>query len=167
ARAIGAGRHGDASALVVHSVLIAAGMATLFASVMLIGGPTIYTLLGGDGDTRTAALEYSNAIFAGAFAYWLLSTLTSIVRGAGQAAILAVVYLAAEALHILLVPAFMFGIGPLPPLGIPGAGLATVTSFAASSAVLIWYIAAGRTAVRISLRGVRLSRGLFVEILRV
>src|SRR5258708_1513013 len=123
--------------------------------------------MGGGGGSQAAALEYSNAIFAGAFAYWLLSTLTSVVRGAGQAAVLAVVYLAAEALHILLVPVLMFGIGPLPPLGITGAGIATVASFTASSAVLAWYIASGRTAIRLSLRGVRLSRRLFVEILRV
>jgi putative MATE family efflux protein len=167
ARAIGAGRHADASALVVHGIVVAAGMAVIFSSVLLIAGPAIYALMGGSGYTLVAALEYSNAIFAGAFAYWLLSTLTSVVRGAGQAAVLAIVYLAAEALHIILVPLLMFGVGPLPPLGITGAGLATVISFVASSAVLAWYIVSGRTGLNISLRGVRLSRRLFVEILRV
>jgi MATE family, multidrug efflux pump len=167
ARAIGAGRHSDASALVIHGVIIAAGMAAFFAAVLLIGGPTIYTWMGGTAAARAAALEYSNAIFAGALAYWLLGILTSVVRGAGQASVLAVVYLAAEALHILLVPLFMFGFGPLPSLGITGAGIATVASFTASSAILAWYIASGRTAVRLSLRGARLDQRLFVEILRV
>ncbi|MEI8277505.1 MAG: MATE family efflux transporter [Hyphomicrobiales bacterium] len=167
ARAIGAGRHADASALVVHGIIIAAGMAAIFASILLIGGPVIYGLMSGTGDTLAAALEYSNAIFAGALAYWLLSTLTSVVRGAGEATVLAVVYLAAEALHIVLVPILMFGVGPLPPLGITGAGIATVASFSASSAVLAWYIASGRTAITLSLRDVRLDRRLFVEILRV
>jgi Na+-driven multidrug efflux pump len=83
ARAIGAGRHADASALVIHGMVIAVGMAGLFASVLLIGGPAIYTLMGGTDDTLASALEYSNAIFAGALAYWVLSTLTSVVRGAG------------------------------------------------------------------------------------
>src|SRR6202035_5066307 len=50
ARAIGAGRHGDASALVIHGVIIAAGMAAIFALVLLIGGPTIYRLIGGSGE---------------------------------------------------------------------------------------------------------------------
>ena len=91
ARAIGAGRHGDASPLVVHGIIIAVAMAAIFTAVLLLGGPAIYRLMGGSGDTRAAALEYSNAIFAGAPAYWLLSTLTSVVRGAGQAAVLALV----------------------------------------------------------------------------
>jgi Na+-driven multidrug efflux pump len=167
ARAIGAGRDGEAAAFIVHGVVIAVGMAAVFAAVLLLGGPAIYALMGGFGGAHAAALEYSNAIFAGALAYWLLSTLTSVVRGAGQAAVLAVVYLAAEALHILLVPLFMFGAGPLPPLGITGAGLATVTSFTASSAVLAWYVATGRTAIRVSLGSVRLEKRLFVDILRV
>jgi len=167
ARATGAGRHSDASALVVHGIIIAAAMAVLFTAVLLLGGPAIYRLMGGSGDTLAAALEYSNTLFAGAFVYWLLSTLTSVVRGAGQAAILAVVYLAAEALHIALVPSLVFGIGPLPPLGVTGAGIATVASFAASSLVLTWYIASGRTAIRFTLRGLRLERRLFIEILRV
>jgi putative MATE family efflux protein len=167
ARAIGAGRHADASALVVHALVVATGMAATFSLLLLAGGPFIYRLTGGSGAILEAALEYSNALFAGAIAYWVLSTLTSVVRGAGHAAILAVVYVAAELLHILLVPALMFGIGPLPPLGIAGAGLATVGSFGAASVALAWYIASGRTAIRLSLREVRLSRRLFAEILRV
>lgn len=167
ARAIGAGRHADASALVIHGLVIAAGMAAIFAAVLLLGGPLIYRLIGGADATLAAALEYSNALFAGALAYWVLSTLTSVVRGAGHAAVLAVVYVAAEALHIVLVPVLMFGVGPLPPLGITGAGTATVASFAASSAVLAWYVASGRTAIQMTFRDVRLSRRLFVEVLRV
>jgi putative MATE family efflux protein len=167
ARAIGAGRHADASALVVHGLVVAAVMAAMFTGLLLVGGPAVYRLAGGSGEILGAALQYSNALFAGAIAYWVLSTLTSVLRGAGHAVILAVVYVAAEALHIGLVPALMFGIGPLPPLGIAGAGIATVASFTASSAVLAWYIVSGRTAIRTSFRDVRLSRRLFVEILRV
>jgi len=167
ARAIGADRHADASALVFHGIIIAAAMAAIFTAVLLLGGPAIYQLMGGSGDTRAAALEYSNAIFAGALAYWLLSTLTSAVRGAGQATVLALVYIAAESIHIVLVPLLMFGIGPLPPLGIAGAGIATMASFAMSSTVLFWYIASGRTAIQLTLHGLHLDRRLFIEILRV
>ena len=46
-------------------------------------------------------------------------------------------------------------------------GLATVASFMASTLYLAWYVAAGRTSIKLSLRGMSLSRRLFVEILRV
>jgi putative MATE family efflux protein len=167
ARAIGSGRREDASALVVHALIIACGMAAVFTSVLLIAGPRVYAVMGGRGPTLAAAVEYSNAIFAGAAAYWVLSALTSVVRGTGQPTVLAVTYVAAEALHVVLVPMLVFGVGPIPALGITGAGLATVTSFTASTAVLAWYIASGRTALSLSLRSVRLERRFFTEILRV
>src|SRR5258705_5359859 len=167
ARAIGSGRHEDATALVVHALVIACGMAAVFASVLLVAGPTLYALRGGSGSTLAAAVEYSNAIFAGSLAYWVLSTLTSVVRGTGQATVLAVVYIAAEILHVLLVPTLVFGIGPIPALGITGAGIATVASFTVSTLVLAWYLVSGRTAVIFSLRSVRLNWQTFREILRV
>jgi len=167
ARAIGAGRREDAAALVIHALAIAAGAAALFSAVFLLGGPSIYGWLGGRGAMLSAALDYSNVIFAGAIAYWLLGALTSVVRATGQVAVLAYVYVGAEVLHIALVPTLVFGLGPIPALGITGAGLATVISFIASSTVLACYLASGRTSVTLSLRGTRFERRLFGEILRV
>jgi putative MATE family efflux protein len=166
ARAIGAGRRDDAAALAVHGLIIALLVAALFSAVFLIAGPAIYRALGGDGAILAAALEYSNVIFAGAFAYWLLSALTSVVRGTGQVGVLAWTYVAAEILHIGLVPSLVFGWGPIPALGIAGAGVATVMSFSASSLFLLAYLMSGRTAVRLSLRGVALSGRQFGDILR-
>jgi putative MATE family efflux protein len=123
--------------------------------------------MGGQGPALAAAIEYSNAIFIGALAYWVLGAVTSVVRGTGQPGVLAIVYVVAELLHIALVPTLVFGLGPIPALGITGAGVATVTSFTLSAAVLAWYVASGRTAVSVTLRGVRLSRRLFGEILGV
>jgi putative MATE family efflux protein len=167
ARALGAGRRDDAGALVVHGLAIALVMASLFATAVLVGGPTLFHLMGGSGDMLAVALAYSTPIFAGAAVFWILGALTSVVRGAGQAAALAAVYLAAEALHVALVPALVFGIGPVPALGPMGAGLATIASYGAAAVALAWYVASGRTAVVITWRRVRLERRLFVEIVRV
>ena len=167
ARAIGAGRREDAASLVIHALAVAVGAAALFSAVFLLAGPGIYRLMGGRGPVLAAALEYSNVIFAGAFAFWLLGALTSVVRATGQVAILAYVYIGAELLHLAMVPALVFGQGPVPALGITGAGLATVISFIVSAATLAWYLASGRTSVTLSLRGFRFERRLFGEILRV
>lgn len=167
ARALGAGRREDASALALHAVVIAAAAGALFSAVFLLAGRPLFELMGGHGAVLAAALEYSNVIFAGALAYWLLGALTSIVRGTGQAAILAYVYVGAEILHIALVPALVFGWGPLPALGITGAGLATVISLGINCMALVAYIASGRTSLTPSFSTVRLERRLFGEILKV
>src|SRR3954465_10634711 len=58
ARAIGSGRHEDASALVVHALVIACVMAAMFAAVILVAGPTLYAIMGGSGSALAAAIEY-------------------------------------------------------------------------------------------------------------
>lgn len=166
ARAVGAGRREDATALIVHGLIIAVIVAAFFTSVFLAMGPVIYRFMGGEGEILAAAIDYSDAIFAGAFAYWLLGALTSVVRGTGQVAVLAWVYVAAEILHIGLVPLLVFGWGVVPSYGIAGAGMATVASFTLSSIFLALYLASGGTPVRLSFIGVRLNRRLFGEILK-
>jgi Na+-driven multidrug efflux pump len=52
-------------------------------------------------------------------------------------------------------------------LGVTGAGVATLTSFTASSAFLAWYIVCGRTPLTLPWRALRLERRFFAEILRV
>lgn len=166
-KAIGAGKRGEAAALVVHALVIACVAGALFTTLFVGLGPILYGWLGGRGAVLAAALDYGNVIFAGAVVYWLLGALTSVVRATGQVSLLAWVYLGAEALHIVLVPILVFGAGPIPALGATGAGIATVTSFATSSAVLAGWLASGRTSVTLSLRGVRLQPAMFGEILRV
>jgi putative MATE family efflux protein len=167
ARAIDGGRRDDAAALVIHALVIACVAGALFSAFFLLAGPVIYGLLGGRGAVLAAALDYSGAIFAGAAVYWLLGALTSVVRATGRVALLAYVYIGAEVLHFALVPLLVFGAGPIPALGVAGAGIATVTSFATSTLVLAWYLASGRSTVTLSFRGVRFQRAMFGEILRV
>src|SRR5262249_6447522 len=71
ARAIGAGRHADASALVVHAVIVAAAMAAIFMSVLLIGGPAVYGLMAGARATPAPGLPNSKPPFCVALAHLL------------------------------------------------------------------------------------------------
>jgi putative MATE family efflux protein len=167
ARALGAGRRRDGDALVAHALVIATGMGALFMLVMLVAGPALYGTMGGTGATLAAALAYSNVVFAGALAPWYLNTLAAVVRGTGQMTLPAIVFLGGGALHLVLSPALAFGWGPLPRLGVAGAAFSMITWYALGSLVLLGYLWWGRSLVRLSVRGFRLERRLFGDILRV
>ncbi len=167
ARALGAGRRGDASALVLHALVIAAVMGTGFTGALLVGGPTLYRAMGGTGGALRAALSYSNIVFGGAIAVWLFNTLASAVRGTGNMLLPATVVVGGAALTLGLSPALIFGWGPVPPLGIAGAAAGLVAYYVAGSLVLLAYLLSGRSLVRVSLSRVRLRWRLFGEILRV
>src|SRR5438128_5241533 len=167
ARALGAGRRSDAQALVLHGVLIACVMGVLFTTGALWGGPLLYRAMGGTGEALAAALAYSNIVFAGAISFWLLNTLASVVRGTGNMLLPAAVVLGGGALTLCLSPTLIFGGGPLPPLGIAGAGVALLLYYNLGSVVLLAYLLSGRSLVRLTLSEMRWQRALFWDILRV
>jgi putative MATE family efflux protein len=165
ARALGAGRRADADALVTHATALALAFAAVFTAGILGGGPALYGFLGGRGGTLDAALAYSNAYFLGVVSVWLANTLANVVRGTGHMALPAGLMVGGAALQIALSIGLVHGLGPLPRLGVAGAGWAAVIAFGAIAALLTAHLLSGRALVR--LRPTRLQWRLFREILRV
>jgi Na+-driven multidrug efflux pump len=82
-------------------------------------------------------------------------------------AVPALVMAVSAVLQVVLTPVLVLGLAGAPRLGIAGAGVSTVTAFAFGSVLLIAYLLSGRSLVRLQVRGVRLRRALFADILRV
>ena len=167
ARAIGAKRHADANALVIHAVVIAAGLGLLFSAAVLIGGRRLYIIMGGDGGVLAVAFTYSNTLFAGIALLWIFNALASVLRGTGNMALPAIVTAAGAALVIPLSPLLIFGWGPFPRLGVAGGAIAVLLYYAGAIPFLVRAIWSGRNVLRPSLRGTRLQSKLLYEILRV
>lgn len=167
ARALGAGRPQQAQALAAHAVIIALAMASLFTASLLLGGPALYRVMGGRGPALEAALTYSHVMFGGAVVFWLLNTLTSIVRGTGTMVLPAVVTTGSALVYLGLAPALVMGWGPFPRLGVAGTATANLVGFGLASLLLIGYLASPWSTVRLTFRGLVLRRALFWEILRV
>lgn len=165
ARALGAGRRGDADALVLHAVLINLALGLAASALFLVFGRRIYGAMGGEGASLEAALAYSNVVFAGNVLVWLMNALASVIRGTGNMLVPSLAICAGVVLLVPLSPLLIFGFGPVPGLGIAGGGAAILLTTALMIAVLAWYILSGRCVVR--LRGGRLRWPLFADILRV
>src|SRR5215470_6544791 len=73
ARAIGAGKPERADALVFHAFLLALALGVIFASIMLLGGPILFRLMGGQDDMLDAALAYAYVALGGAAAICILN----------------------------------------------------------------------------------------------
>jgi Na+-driven multidrug efflux pump len=121
ARAIGAGNSERANALVFHAFLLALALGAIFAALMLLGGPSLFRLMGGQDDMLGAALAYAYVALGGAAAICLLNFMGNAVRGTGNMALPAGVLVACVLAHIAISPILIFGYGPLPTLGAAGA----------------------------------------------
>src|ERR1700754_4249464 len=145
ARAVGAGRKDDADALVFHSVILAIIIGALFTAAAIKGGPIMYRMLGGRGEALDAALKYSNYLFAGSIPVWIVNLLAAALRGAGNVKVPATVTLVGALVLIPASPLLIFGFGPIPGLGIQGAGIAFAVYYCGAMVVLLRYMASGRS----------------------
>ncbi|HEY6983408.1 MAG TPA: MATE family efflux transporter [Reyranella sp.] len=165
ARAIGAGRHKDADALVFHSVVLAVIVGAGFMIGVLWGGPALYGALGGRGEALHSAVRYSGWLFAGTIAVWIVNLLASALRGSGNVKVPALVTLIGAVVLIPCSPALIFGLGPIPPLGIAGAGIAFALYYTGAMLVLLRYMRSGRAGLTLGI--VPLQWRLFADILKV
>jgi putative MATE family efflux protein len=167
ARALGAGRRADADALVLHALIVAVGFGLVFTAFEFAAGRFLYRAMGGKGDVLAAALGYADVVFAGSVLIWLTSLLAAALRGAGNVRAPALITLLGALVIVPLSPALIFGWGPLPRLGVAGAGTAVVVYYIAASAALILYLRSGRAGLALSFDLRRLEWRLFGEVLRV
>ncbi len=149
ARAMGAGRHGDATAAAFHALVLALAIGGFFTLLMLTAGPAIYAAMGATGGGLDAAVTYSAIVFGGIATVWVMNLLANIVRGTGNMMVPAAAIIAGEAVHLALSPVLILGVGPVPSLGVTGAAIAVVASYATGAAVLAYHLLAGRGEIRL------------------
>jgi putative MATE family efflux protein len=165
ARAIGAGRKEDADALVFHAIVLGVICGALFTFGTIWGGPALYRSLGGRAEALDAALKYSNYLFAGAIAVWIVNLQAAALRGSGNVRVPATVTLVGALVMIPASPILIFGLGPVPRLGIGGAGIAFGVYYGAAMLFLLRYMAAGRGGLTFKVVPLRVQ--LFADILKV
>ena len=165
ARAVGAGHHSDADALLFHAVVLAVIFGGLFTLGATLGGPALFRGLGGSGDALAAAITYSNYLFAGSIPAWIVNLQAAALRGSGNVKVPALVTLVGAIVTIPISPVLIFGLGPFPRLGIGGAGIAFGLYYTAAMLFLLRYMASGRSGL--TFRIVRLRAALFADMLKV
>jgi putative MATE family efflux protein len=164
-RALGAGRVSDANALLVHAIIIACLFGGAFTVGFVAFGRAIYTGLGGVGASLENALVFSAWVFGGAIVIWVFNLMGSALRGAGDVKLPAVISLIGAAVLIPVSPVLIFGLGPIPALGLSGAGLATVGYYVGALVVLTRHLLRGDGPLKLTATAIELRH--FIEILRV
>ena len=166
-RALGAGDVPRANALAVHALWIGVSAGLLTMLLVLAFGPALYAALGGSGEALAQAVAYSQVAFVGSIGVWVMNTLASVVRGAGNMKVPSATFLLVAVAQVLTGGAFGLGWGPLPRLGMPGVALGQVLACSAGAAFLFWYLHAGRARVTLAWRHTPLQGALLRDILRV
>ncbi|QJX00938.1 MATE family efflux transporter [Frigoriglobus tundricola] len=167
ARALGAGRRDEAARLAGTALAIGTLLGVAFTVVMLIFGRAIFASLGATGPVLDAAVQYSDVLFLGAVPFWVFQSASSCLRGSGNTSYPAFVGAIGGVVTLAVSPALIFGIGPLPGLGLAGAACAVAGYNLVSAALLLRALRSPGTPFRDAFAHFRPDRIRTAAILRI
>jgi putative MATE family efflux protein len=167
ARALGAGDVDRASDLAAHALLIGISFGLTFMLGMLIFGPSLLELLGGRGKVLANAIGYAQIFFGGAVLPWLMNSMAGVLRGTGNMKLPSLMILNSAVCQIILGGTLGLGLGPIPQFGMRGVAAGSLTAYSISISVMAWYLFSGRARVIPKIRGLRIRRAMFIDILKV
>lgn len=127
-RHLGAKRVTAANNVAVQSTSLALISGLLLGTVSLLFNQQILALLGADGEVANQALPYFNIVGGGSVFIFLLTVFGSILRASGDTKTPMLVNSLVNILNITLDYILIFGMGPIPALGILGTAIGTVVA---------------------------------------
>jgi putative MATE family efflux protein len=127
-RAIGAGDKEQAAYVSKQGILMAIGAAVFFSSLGILASPYIMQFLKAGPQVMQIGTPYLRIFFIGVGFFYINDALGAIFRASGDTRSPMYSYISATLLNIILDPLLIFGIGPFPRMGVPGAAIATVIS---------------------------------------
>lgn len=157
ARLIGAGHDDAVPNLLLHVIGLAAVLALVLipAGIGLLGVEPTLNSPDTDPTVREMAHRYGLIYFLGGFFSLFSMSVNSLFRGEGDTMFPFKVMALGLLLNVVLDPIFIFGLGPVPRLGVAGAALTTVISFGAASLLVLRELVTNRR------RTVKLMRGVW------
>jgi putative MATE family efflux protein len=162
----GAGRPNRMAAAAGQSLVLQMVAGSLFALVGLVFARPLLALLQTPADSFAVSLTYMRWILAGVPLMFLFHTYQSILFGLGDSVGPMRVNLVSVAVNIVLDPILIFGLGPVPEMGVAGAAIATVISRGLASILALREMLAGR-GFRIRARDLKWDVTLLAKLLRI
>ena len=167
ARALGAGRIGDASEYAWYALALGVPLGLATTAAMLALGPTLYAQMGISGNALEIAVSYSFTIFAGATLIWLFNLLMAVVRGTGNLQVPVIVVCGGALILIPLSPALIFGAFGYQGLGPSGGAVAMLVYYAFGTLAYAAYLWGRFGVLKPSFRLPKLSLAPALAVLRV
>ncbi len=138
-----------------------------FALIGIFFAPQLLSLLGAEPETIEAGTGYAQIVLGGSSTVFFLFLINAIFRGAGDATLAMKALWIANLLNIALDPILIFGWGPIPALGVTGAGVATTVARAVGVAYQLRLLSKGVGRLHIARDAVGLDREIQRRLLRV
>lgn len=156
-----------AAVAAVQVIAAALALAATFGAVGAALSPRLLELMGAGPGVVAVGSGYTALMLGGSVTIFLLFVVNAIFRSTGDAAVAMRSLWFANGLNIVLAPCFIFGLGPLPAMGVTGAAVATTISRGAGVIYQLAALVRGRGRLALARRHLVLRARVLLEVLRV
>lgn len=167
ARRIGEKDSEGAAKTAAQSIFIAVIVSIPVSIIGIFFMPNLLRLMNATELTISTGAGYGQVILGANVIIMMLFLLNGVFRGSGDAAIAMRVLWIANIINIILVPLFVFGVGPFPKLGVMGSSVATSIGRGTGVVIQLYFLLSGRARVHIRPSQLRIQWNLMVKLIRL
>jgi putative MATE family efflux protein len=167
ARRIGARDQRAAEHATTQTIVLGLAVAVALGGLGLAAARPLLVLLGADANVLPLGMAYLRVSFGGLFVLILVFVINAMFRGAGEARLAMAVLWLSTGVTVVLEPLLVFGMGPLPALGVAGSAWAFVLGFGAGLSLQLVVLLRGRARIAINLDDLRPDFPLMGRIIRI
>jgi putative MATE family efflux protein len=152
AQYFGAKNHEMVDHVAAQTLLMIVIVSVVLGAIGYILTPWILHLMGVAPDVFEGAVGFMRVSFVGLVFNFFFFMFQSIMRGIGEAKLPVYIVLGTVILNFILDPLFIFGWGPILPMGVMGAAVATVGTQSIAALIGLVVLLRGKYGIHLSLR---------------
>lgn len=161
-------RNPEAAAVVAGQVIWVGVLVSLIVAVTgWYNAERILRLMGASDEVVEMGTTYTGLMFAGSFTIVFLFLNNAIFRGAGDATVAMRALVLANGINIVLDPILIYGLGPIPGMGLTGAAIASIVGRGCGVVYQVYYLLARNRRIRVALSDLVLRIGIIRDLLRI
>ena len=167
ARRVGEGSSKQATVAAVQAIATGVAVSIVLGAGGVIFAPQLLGMLGATPELAAHGRLFTSIMLGGNITIMLLFLINAIFRGAGDPALAMRSLWLANLINIVLDPVLIFGLGPIPAMGLVGAAVATTFGRAIGVLYQLRQLSNGRWRIVVDWRAASLDVGVMVRLFRV
>lgn len=156
----------EASRTATQAMVGMAFLGGIITTALYLALPLLPSILRMQPDVAPLAMDYMGALFIGFAANVMNFQMFAIIRSMGNAVFPMVVLLSTTVVNAAIAPLLIFGFGPIPALGMTGAGLATASAQIFGTIIALTAFAQGKAGLSVDFSNFRLDLDLLLKVAR-
>ncbi|AEE51997.1 MATE family efflux transporter [Haliscomenobacter hydrossis] len=167
ARRIGEKNPEAASFTAFQALMVGVSFGAITGIIGIFMAEDILRLMGATPEVIATGTNFVRIMLGSNVVIMLLFLLNGVFRGAGDPAIAMRTLLLANGLNIILDPIFIFGLGPIPAMGVTGAAVATTIGRSIGVMYQLYNMFWGKGAIQIGPKLMKIDWGIIRKLIEV